>query len=317
MNTNFDQDSHDEGGIKSTIFLNDVVKVDCAVFDPSKGVLGQSYRADVTLTGNIGANGFVYDFSKIKALVRDVLKSSIDHALVMPINSQQVQFRGMENLGKDKFEWWSMKSKAKAEQDFDWEYRGPTGAVFPTRSVAVTRQALEQEVIRSLKHRLPQEISHIHVALREEEVDATEAVFRYTHGISGHDGMCQRLLHGHRSRIQVMVGEERRPDLEHYIVRDVLGSNVHIATPKQFKSAVIPPGTRGKTKEPVVLAYDAANGHFEAVLPADRVFSVEHETSIECVALELAKLIKREENTSERVKVILCEGIDKGAIAEL
>jgi 6-pyruvoyl-tetrahydropterin synthase len=247
------------------------------------------------------------------------MKSSLDHALIMPINSQVVQFKGMETVSSnEKSEYWVMKSRpSKTVPEHAWEYRGPNGSVFPTRSVAVNRQVLEAEVVRSLRHRLPQEIATIQVALREEEADPTEAVFRYTHGIAGHEGMCQRLLHGHRSRIQVFVGEERRPDLEHYIARDVLGSNVHIATPSQFKSGAVAPGTRGKTREPVTLGYTGSQGLFEAVLPSDRVFCVERETSIECIAQELARLIKREESTGDKVKVICYEGIGKGAIAEM
>jgi len=316
-NASNSSDLGEDTGIRGTIFLNDITSVDCAIFDPSKGIFGQSWDIDVTLTGTLGDNGFVFDFSLLKKMVRQVLKTSIDHSLIMPINSQAVQFRGMEFRGSEKSEWWHMKSRSgKVGAEGEWEYHSPNGAVFPVRSVAINRQVLEQEIVRSLRHRLPQEIISISVALREEEVDPTEATFRYTHGIAGHEGMCQRLMHGHRSRLQVFVGEERRPDLEHYIARDVLGNNVHIATPVQFRSGEIAPGTRGKGRDPVVLGYQASQGYFEATLPAERIFCVERETSIECIAAEVARLVKREENTSERVRVICYEGMAKGAIAE-
>ena len=312
------QPTQDGSEVRGTIFLSDVTKVDCALFDPSKGVIGQTWTVDVSVTGSVGDNGFIYDFSHLKKLVRQVLKSSIDHALIMPINSQAVQFNGMEFRGSEKSECWHMKTRpAKDVLEGDWVYRGPNGAVFPTRCVAINRQILEQEIVRSLRHRLPQEIGSISVTLRDEDVDQLEAVFRYTHGIAGHEGMCQRLFHGHRSRLQIFVGDERRPDLEHYVVRDVLGSTVHIATPSQFMVGMIAPGTRGKTREAVTLGYQGSQGTFEATLPADRIFCVAQETSIECIALEIAKLVKREEGTNEKVKVICFEGTGKGAIAEL
>lgn len=297
-----------------TIFLNDITKVDSALFDPSRGVIGQTWKIDVTLTGPLNENGFVFDFSDFKKMVRKVLKSSLDHALIIPINSQSVVFQG-----QTRGECWVMRSRnGKGGAEQEWSYVSPPGAVFPSRSVALNRQVLEQEVVRSLRHRLPPEILNITAVLREEEVIATEAIFRYTHGIAHHTGMCQRLFHGHKSRIQCFVGEERRPDYEHYLVRDILGSHVHIATPSQFKSgAVILPGFRGKTKEPITLAYEASQGYFEATLPADRVFMVEGETSIECIARELARVVKREEATADKVKIMCFEGIDKGAIAEL
>lgn len=304
----------DETGALGTIFLHDVTKIDCALFDPSKGVYGQTYEVDVTVGGPIGKSGFIYDFSHLKKMVRETLKTSLDHALIIPINSQAVQFRAT-----DQGECWQMRSRVgkPVPVESEWQYRGPAGSVFSSRCVALNRQTLEQEFARSLRHRLPQSITSVGVSLREAEFDPTEAAFRYTHGIAGHEGMCQRLFHGHRSRLQIFVGEERRVDLEHYIVRDVLGTNVHIATPSQFKDGMVEPGTRGKTHAPVTLAYEGSRGYFEAILPADRVFCVAQETSIECITQELARLVKREENTVERVKVICYEGIDKGAFAEL
>jgi 6-pyruvoyl-tetrahydropterin synthase len=323
MNSDFGKDKpsgdvdagNEPEAARGTIFLNDVTKIDCAIFDPSKGVFGQTWRVDVSVSGPIGRNGCVYDFSLLKALVRQVLKTSVDHALVIPINSQSVQYKGV-----DKGECWLMKSRPSKTLggggDSEWEYRSPTGTVYPSRSVAMNRQVVEQEIVRMLRHRLPQEIQTISVALREEESSATEAFIRYTHGIAGHDGACQRLFHGHRCRLQIYVGEERRPDLEHYVARDVLGTHVHIAAPSQFKAGSIPVGTRGKTREPVTLAYEGTQGAFEATLPADRVFVVEGETSIECIAREIARLVKREENTAEKVRILCYEGIDKGAVAE-
>jgi 6-pyruvoyl-tetrahydropterin synthase len=302
-----------DGSPSSTIFLNDVTRIDCAIFDPSKGILGQTWRIDVALTGQMGANGFVFDFSQLKKLARQVLKSSVDHSLVIPINSQAVQYKTAE-----RGECWMMRSKSlKSNELAEWEYKSPPGAVFGARSVAVSRQVVEQEVARTLRHRLPAEITQVVVALREEDVDPTEATFRYTHGISGHEGMCQRLMHGHRCRLQVYVGDERRPDLEHYVARDVLGANVHMATPSQLRGGALPAvGTRGKTAAPVTLGYEAPQGYFEATLPANRIFVVEQETSVECIARELARLVKREESTAEKVRVVCYEGIDKGAIAE-
>lgn len=298
-------------GISSTIFLNEITRIDCAVFDPSKGILGQSWKVDLTITGPLAENGFVLDFGNLKKMVRQVLKSSVDHALIIPINSQNVQFRGA-NGG----ECWNMKSKA-AKQEHQWNYIGPTGAVFPSRSVVVSRQVLEQEISKSLRHRLPSEITNIVVQIRDEELEATEATFRYTHGISGHEGMCQRLMHGHRCRIQVYIGEERRPDLEHYVARDIMGTNIHFTTPSQFRKGEIPVGSKGKPGDYITIGYNASQGEFEATLPAERVFVIERETSIECITREIANLIKREENTSEKVKVICYEGIDKGAVAEV
>jgi 6-pyruvoyl-tetrahydropterin synthase len=62
------------------------------IFDPVRGILGQSWHLDVEVTGALDDNRFVYDFAKLKKLVRNVAKTSIDHALVIPVGSQKVNF---------------------------------------------------------------------------------------------------------------------------------------------------------------------------------------------------------------------------------
>ena len=60
-------------------------------------------------------------------------------------------------------------------------------------------------------------------------------------------------------------------------------------------------------------SYAGTLGSFEATLPSNRVFFVEGETSVESLAREVARLIKREERPTEKVRAVCYEGIDKGA----
>lgn len=296
---------------QSTLFVRDVGKIDSAMFDPSLGIIGQSWYVDVWLTGTLDENGFVFDFSPLKSLIRQTLSSTLDHALIIPVGSQTVQYSEFDNAER-----WTLRSKARGDvRDARWDYISPKGSVFPVHTVALKTATIEQEFARILRHRLPQTVHQLVVKLREESISPTEASYRYTHGITGHNGLCQRLFHGHRSRIEIYIGDERRPDLEHFIVREVFGTNVHIATLNQVKSGNGEIGQRGKTDEPITLAYAGTLGSFEATLPANRVFFVEGETSVESLAREVARLIKREERPSERVRAVCYEGIDKGAEA--
>jgi 6-pyruvoyl-tetrahydropterin synthase len=273
------------------------------------GIIGQSWYVDVWLTGTLDENGFVFDFSPLKALIRQTLASTLDHALIIPVGSQTVQYSEF-GVG----ERWTLKSKSRGEgREARWEYSSPKGSVFPVHTVALKTANIEQEFGRILRHRLPPSVHHLAVKLREESIAPTEASYRYTHGITGHNGLCQRLFHGHRSRIEIYIGEERRPDLEHFVVREIFGTNVHIATLDQIKSGNGEIGQRGKTDAPLTLSYAGSLGSFEATLPANRVFFVEGETSVESLAREVARLIKREEKPSEKVRAVCYEGIDKGA----
>lgn len=297
----------------STLFVRDVGKIDSAVFDPSLGIIGASWHVDVWLTGTLDDNGFVFDFSPLKNLIKQTLANTLDHALIIPVGSQMVQYSEFENGER-----WTLKSRARGDdKDARWDYISPKTSVFPVHTVALKNMTIEQEFARLLRHRLPPSVHQLIVKLREEQIAPTEASFRYTHGITGHNGLCQRLFHGHRSRMEIYIGDERRPDLEHFVAREVLGNNVHIATLNQIKSGDGNIGHRGKTDAPVTLAYTGTLGNFEATLPNNRVFFVEGETSIESIAREIARLIKREERPNDRIRAVCYEGIDKGAEAIL
>ncbi len=294
----------------STLFIRDVGKIDCATFDPSQGISGQSWYVDVWLTGMLDENGFVFDFSPLKSLIKQTLSSTLDHSLIIPVQSQSVQYGEWESGER-----WILRSKARGEsKESKWEYLCPKGSVFPVHTVALKTSVIEAEFARILRHRLPPTVLGLAVKLRDEQIAPTEASYRYTHGIQGHNGLCQRLFHGHRSRIEIYIGEERRPDLEHYIVREIFCSNIHIASLSQVKSGKAQVGYCGSSEELVTLSYAGTLGQYEATLPSKRVFFVESETSVEAIAREIARVIKREEKTNEVVKVVAYEGIDKGAV---
>ena len=251
------------------IFIKDIDRIDCAVFDPAIGIIGESWFVDISVAGKLDDNGFVYDFSNLKSLVKQVLKSTVDHALIIPISSAQVRYKDSH----DGNESWELHVKSRITgADTKWEYSCPKGAVYPIRTVKITPKIIEQECSRLFRHRLPEDIDQIDVTLRKENDDLNASYFRYTHGITKHDGLCQRTFHGHRSKIEVFVGHERRIDLEQYLAREVLGSMVHIAGMDQ---------TRGHpTDKDIQLAYNGTDGFFQATIPANKVFFVENETLI-------------------------------------
>lgn len=310
-----DQTPFEDGDVAETtgtLFIKDVTKIDCAVFDPGHGIAGESWHLDLSVTGALDQNGFVQDFSPLKRMVRQVLNSTLDHALIIPVGSQSVMYSELE-LGES----WKLPCRSVLDHlDFPWEYRCPKGATYPLRAVTIKPSFLEQEITKILRHRMPESISSIQVKLREEAVNPTEATYKYTHGIVGHEGLCQRLFHGHRSRIEIYTKDERRADLEHWVARDLFSGSVHIATPEQIKGAALPVLTQFTSVEPITLSYAGSLGAYEAVIPMNRLFLVEKETSIECIAAQLAQVIRKKKSPKSPVKVVCYEGIGKGAIAE-
>jgi 6-pyruvoyl-tetrahydropterin synthase len=242
-----------------------------------------------------------------------VLKENLDHALVIPIESKSVRY---SDQGEG--ETWTLTSQADKRSDpVTWTYQCPKGAVYPIRSVNLDKNVIASSFSKSLGHRFPDTITHFKVKLREEKVDPTEAVFRYTHGIENHEGLCQRLFHGHRSCLEVYLGDIRRPDLEQHVVWQVFNKSVHIASQDQLITKGLESGQRSESSEPIEIGYQTAKGYYRATLPANKVFVVDHQTSIEQIATTLATVVRNEIGpTDQAVKVVCYEGIEKGAIAK-
>jgi 6-pyruvoyl-tetrahydropterin synthase len=309
------------------IFIKDFSRLDCAWFNPSLGVVGQSWYVDLFVRGPLGANGFVYDFSPLKREARQILSQTLDHSLLIPIQSKHVQYQSINSGYHTGNECWQLTTTETDQQDGKpvcWQYICPKGAVYPVRSRAISREILELEMSKTLRHRLSHELTDVEVKLREEESDPTEAVLFYTHGITGHEGLCQRLFHGHRSFLEVYINDERRPDLEHYLVRDLLGQVIHIGTHAQIidheqsgTPKEIAVGKRFLEGGAVHLGYEGSLGTYEIRLPKSKLFVVEGETSIESIARHLAIHVKKKNKRAAKVCVIAYEGIGKGAVCEI
>lgn len=296
-------------GHTASIFLEDLDRIDVTIFTPEYGVKGASWHVDLTVCGRLDENGFVHDFSPLKNRVKEALKGSVDHALLVPADHPDVdvQIHG-ETIHV------RMTDRSR-DEPFIWEYEAPRAAVLLTPGLAVGLDQVTEAIEGRVREALPDGIERITIGLRNEEAHASEALFSYTHGITGHQGLCQRLLHGHRSKIKVEIDGERRPEWEHRLVQDVLGPIVHIAAPWQIESGQVEAKLRSRDVRPVTLAYKASLGEYRAVVPSDKLLLIEGETSIENLTGFLARHIRAETPTASTISVSCYEGIGKGSIA--
>ena len=300
--------------IKSgTLFVQDIDRIDCAIFDPAQGIMGYSWHVDVLASGVLDKNGFVYDFSDLKLLVKQALGSTIDHSLLIPVMSKQVQFQESKEG-----ELWKLQTRSQLTgEDSYWEYRCPKGAVFPLRTVSITHAIIERECTRIIRHRLPEEILSVQVNLREEQAGPSSVFFRYTHGIANHKGLCQRPFHGHRSLLEVHIDDKRRPDLEEYAISKILGKSVHIASTSQVVGRTTKTGDNREPQEMVQIAFKGKLGKYEAFIPTDRILLVKNRTSVEIISNHIARLLTKKIKEGEMLQVKCFEGIGKGAIAQI
>lgn len=296
----------------SSMFVNEVDLLDCAYFDADIGIVGASYFVDVILRGQTDENGFVEDFSKVKNAVKTCLKDTLDHALLVPSQSSHVQNEESSQPGHSN---WTIETIDKRK----WNYTAPENAVYCVDTLKITKTTIEEALQHELKAYLPGRVSDISIQLRPESANNKEVFFTYTHGLPGHEGLCQRLFHGHRSKIEIEVEGVRRHDLEKTIVSQYFADHVHIATPEQIVEGGY---TRLEKKsfnlDPIKLKYRGNLGGYEASFPPKSVFVVECATSIESITMQIAKLVKDIFCTEDETVSVYCyEGINKGSIARL
>jgi hypothetical protein len=183
--------------------------------------------------------------------------------------------------------------------------RSPGEAVCVLETAAVTMPVLQAALEECVAAVMPANVRAVRVALREEEVPG--AYYHYSHGLKHHAGNCQRIAHGHRSRIQVYADDCRNDHWERYWAdrwRDIyLGSAEDMVAETTL-------GDRPAWR----FAYQAGQGEFELELWRERCELVPADTTVECLAAYVAQELARL-SPDTRFRVWAYEGINKGAVA--
>ncbi len=139
------------------------------------------------------------------------------------------------------------------------------------------------------------------IELRSEE--GAGPFYQYSHGLKKHDGNCQRIAHGHRSRIEIYRNDQRDEALEAVWAERL--RDIYIGT----RSHLVEVGAGMHHYR-----YRAPQGEFELKLPAECCYLIDTESTVEQIAAHLAAEIKRE-HPGDEVLVRAYEGVGKGAIA--
>lgn len=159
--------------------------------------------------------------------------------------------------------------------------------------------------IKKIKTILPDNVSDVQINLRHEAIDG--ACYHYTHGLQKHLGQCQRIAHGHRSRIEIQVDGERNQQIEAQWASRLKES--YIATERHIIEEFELHGIAHTQ-----LAYTAQQGDFAISLPSAQVFIIPMESTVENLASYLADIISKKNKVNVLLKAF--EGLGKGAFGE-
>ena len=159
---------------------------------------------------------------------------------------------------------------------------------------------------------LPENIVDLSIKLRNENISTP--YYHYTHGLKKHDGNCQRIAHGHRSKIDIYINDVYDEALVEDWARrwqDIyLVSREDIVDKSDLSFIVVK-----NDMEKLCTAYHAPQGYFELLMPAHKTEILPRDTTVEELATYICEQIKMNAG-SDKVTVYAYEGIGKGAIAE-
>ena len=210
-----DNQSHASDSV--SLFVREITVLDYAYLDPNRGVLGGSLDIDVEFIGGLDEEGVVFDFSLAKKAVKAVIDDLCDHRLVCPASSIAFSDNGIVNLEFNYGAGYLIK------------YTCPDQAVCildqPRVNIPGMMSYLEEETMKVM----PENVERIVLHAREEELGGVPE-YRYTHGLKQHYGNCQRLLHGHRNRVDVQIDNIRSEEWEIKIAEEL--SDIHLAFPE-------------------------------------------------------------------------------------
>lgn len=274
------------------LFVDNLTNIDFSYLHPHRGLLGESWLVQLELDGSLNAQGMICDFGIVKKAVKQWFDTYIDHALVVPT--------GMPRLSHQQSDGYTT---------VEWLY--PDGQVFhcrsPQQAIAlvgvpeITPHTLADWCREKLLELFPDEVKGLKIGFVPERIDG--AFYHYSHGLQQHDGNCQRIAHGHRSKLEIYIDDQRSEALESEWAECF--RDIYIGTRSHLLSA----------DETHHYAYEAPQGAFELKLPASVCYLIDTETTVELIARHLADQIKQQ-YPANAVMVKAFEGVGKGAIAE-
>jgi 6-pyruvoyl-tetrahydropterin synthase len=277
----------------SILFVEHLTVVDCAYLDVQRGLVGESWIVDVELEGALDPQSMVLDFGEVKRRLKRTLDASIDHTLVVPFQAPELRIVHRGDLTQLLF---------RADDD-PIEHVSPTCAVSVIDAGEVTPATVAAHLVPLLMRETPGNVEQLRLRLRPERIDGP--YYHYVHGLKKHAGQCQRIAHGHRSRIEIRVDGERDKSLENALA--LRWTDIYLGTREDLVAS-----GNGRVR----FAYDAPEGRFELALPEARCDLLDGDSTVERIAEHVAARVAGQ-RPGCAIEVRAYEGVMKGAIARV
>lgn len=275
-----------------SLFVHGLSALDLSWWCGERGLVGASWHVDLLLNGELGEDGMLFDFGEVKPWAKHQIDSTLDHTLLVPTQMAGVSVTECrEGLCVRFSSPWPM------------EIRAPRQAFTLLPWQVIDADRIGRYLSEQLMKRPPARVTDIQLSLREEPIPEG-FWYSYSHGLKRHTGNCQRIAHGHRSRLYIWRdGELDEALIQHWCDRL---ADSYLVDKEDCIGA--------EESDTLSLTYDAPQGHFRMTLPRQRTATLPTTTTVELIAQWIAN--ETALMHSGRIRVQAFEGIGKGAIAE-
>ena len=298
------------------LFVNDLTVMDFSYLCPKRGMVGESWIVDVLLDGELNQESMIQDFGKVKKDLKRLIDEYVDHKLLVPVESACTIITHDQTADLVQVDFIRQRISEvdgnPTETDASIYLRCPDEAYAFVYANEVDMNSVRQYLKDIIATHLPDNVDDISLMLRSENI--TTPFYHYTHGLKKHDGNCQRIAHGHRSKILIFENGQESVENEHYW--STRWSDIYIGTQEDVVNA--DKLTLVNVDKDLGYAncfkYEASQGRFEMAIPKAESEIIEADSTVEC----LAQFIFDQQRTmypQHSYKVVAFEGVGKGAIA--
>jgi 6-pyruvoyl-tetrahydropterin synthase len=291
------------------LFVNDLTVIDFSYLCKERGIVGESWIVDVLLDGSLNEQSMVLDFAIVKKQIKAIIDDAVDHKLLLPMQAEELILAD------------SPHNKNHKTLDYNsdrasYYMQSPNCAFAQIDCLVINVAAVTKHLNTIIMAELPANVKGLTLVLRPENI--TTDYYHYTHGLKLHDGNCQRIAHGHRSKIQIFVDDERDVTLEAAWCQR--WKDIYIASEADRVSAnniqLSALAKNNLTPDHQYFSYTAPQGRFDIAVDCKVLDVVDCDSTVELLADFIVRQLKKE-LASKTVKVIAYEGVAKGAIVSV
>lgn len=291
------------------LFVNDLTVIDFSYLCKERGIVGESWIVDVLLDGSLNEQSMVLDFAIVKKQIKAIIDDAVDHKLLLPMQADELTLADSPHHKNH-------KTLDYLSDRANYYMQSPQCAFAQIDCSHITIDSVTEHLNAIIMAELPDNVMGLTLVLRPEIIASD--YYHYTHGLKLHDGNCQRIAHGHRSKIQIFVDDKKNTQLEHQWCQR--WQDIYIASEAdRVTKAEIELSNKALNNlapDHQYFSYTAPQGRFDIAVDSKVLDVVDCDSTVELLADFIARQLKKE-LPNNTVKVIAYEGVAKGAIVSV